>query len=262
MQSEKSVYLEIQGTKARLVINRPSALNALNQQVLLEIQECCHQLSMHDSVHVLIVCSVGEKAFVAGADIKEMQSLKPDQAQEFSCLGQKVFSLLENLPQIVIAQVQGFALGGGLELALACDFIVASENAKFGLPEVTLGLIPGFAGTQRLARRIGISRAIEWISTAAKYTAQESLACGLINHMVKSDELAGVVENIADKISKNAPQAVRVAKQVVRQGMNSSFDTGSSLECANFGIRFATDEMHEGIAAFVEKRRPQFVKTS
>jgi enoyl-CoA hydratase len=257
---DKFVYLEIQGSKARLVINRPLALNALNHQILNEISDHCKQLAQNQSVQVVIVCSSGDKAFVAGADIKEMRDLNPQQAQGFSHFGQQVLAALENLPQIVIAQVQGFALGGGLELALACDFIVASENAKFGLPEVTLGLIPGFAGTQRLARRIGVSRAIEWISTAAKYSAQEAYSCGLLNHVVKPDELSSFVENLSDKIVENAPQAVRVAKQVVRQGMNTTAEVGSTLECANFGIRFSTVETSEGMAAFIEKRQPDFSK--
>ncbi len=252
------VSLEIQGHKAILQINRESALNALNKQVLLEIKHHCSNLKEFLQVQVVIVCSVGEKAFIAGADIKEMQSLSVQDANAFSKLGSDIFSLLENLPQIVIAKVQGFALGGGLELALACDFIIASEKARFGFPEVVLGLIPGFAGTQRLSRKIGISKAIEWITSAEKYSAQDAYTAGLINHVIKHEELTLFTDSVADKIIQNASNSVRLAKQIIRQGSECDFNTACALESASFGICFSTDQTKEGISAFIEKRKPQF----
>lgn len=198
--------LEIYGKKAILQINRPDALNSLNQQVLQEIHENCLLLQNNKEITVVIVCGSGEKAFVAGADIKEMQAFKScESAQQFSQNGSKAFLALENLPQITIARIQGFALGGGLELALACDFIIASEKARFGLPEVTLGLIPGFGGTQRLARRIGTPRALEWITSAEKYSATEAYGYGLINHVTKHEDLISFTEQMTEKILKTRP---------------------------------------------------------
>ncbi len=251
--------LEIHGKKAILQINRPTLLNSLNQQVLNEIHNHCLFLKENTKIQVIILCGAGDKSFVAGADIKEMQSFKSSEsAQEFSSFGSKTFTMIENLPQIVIARVQGFALGGGLELALACDFIIASEKARFGLPEVTLGLIPGFAGTQRLARRIGCSKAIEWICTAEKYSASEALSCGLVNHVTKHEELISFTEQLSDKIIKNAPHAVKVAKNVIRQGIQSKFEEGCSIESTQFGLLFAGAEAEEGMKAFIEKRMANF----
>lgn len=256
---ERLTNLEIHGKKATLQINRPNLLNSLNQQVLQEIHDHCLLLKEKDQVQVVILCSAGDKAFVAGADIKEMQAFKSSEAaQNFSLYGSKIFTMLENLPQIIIARVQGFALGGGLELALACDFIIASEKARFGLPEVTLGLIPGFAGTQRLTRRIGYSKAIEWISTAEKYSASEAFSSGLINYVIKHEELISFTDQLSDKIIKNAPHAVKVAKKVMKQGMQSSFEAGCSMESAQFGLLFSGTEVEEGIKAFIEKRTAKF----
>lgn len=258
MTSPPCVKLEIKGLQAILTIERPEALNALNQQVLTELLDRCETLAKNTHVQVVIVTGSGGKAFVAGADIREMQYLTSLQAQAFSVLGMNAFRALENLPQVVIAKVNGFALGGGLELALACDFIVASDKSRFGLPEVTLGLIPGFAGTQRLARRIGLARALEWVTSAEKYDAPTAFAHGLINHIVKSEELDAFTDTLGTKITKNAPQAVRLAKQVMRTGIHSSFESGCALETAHFAVRFSTPEAQEGITAFVEKRPPNF----
>jgi enoyl-CoA hydratase len=251
--------LEIHGKKAILQINRPNLLNSLNLQVLQEIQDHCLLLKENANIQVVIVCGAGDKSFVAGADIKEMQDFKSKEAaQDFSSFGSKIFTMIENLPQIVIARIQGFALGGGLELALACDFIIASEKARFGLPEVTLGLIPGFAGTQRLARRIGCPKATEWISTAEKYSASEAFSSGLLNHVTKHEELISFTDQLSDKIIKNAPHAVRVAKKVIRQGIQSSFEAGCFIESEQFGLLFSGAEAEEGMKAFVEKRAAHF----
>ncbi|WGL61523.1 enoyl-CoA hydratase-related protein [Pigmentibacter sp. JX0631] len=256
---DKLTELEINGKKATLKINRPNQLNALNKQVIKEIYDHCLLLKENNEVKVLVVCGAGDKAFVAGADIKEMlEFTSAKEASEFSQYAANIFGTLENLPQITIAQVQGFALGGGLELALACDLIVASEKAKFGLPEVTLGLIPGFSGTQRLAKRIGVAKTIEWISTAHKYSAQEAFQAGLLNHVTKHEELSIFTNDITDKILKNAPTALKIAKKVVKFGSVSSFKEGCLLESVEFGLLFNTPEAKEGLAAFIEKRAPNF----
>ncbi len=256
---EKLTELETNEKKATLKINRPIQLNALNKQVIKELYEHCLFLKDNKEIKVLTICGAGDKAFVAGADIKEMQEFNSaEQATDFSKYAASVFTMLENLPQITIAQVQGFALGGGLELALACDFIIASEKAKFGMPEVTLGLIPGFSGTQRLARRIGMAKAIEWISTADKYTASQAFSAGLVNHVVKHEELLPFMNEISNKILKNAPTALKVAKRVVQYGMLNSFNDGCLLESTEFGLLFNSSEAKEGLAAFVEKRAPNF----
>lgn len=257
--TESLTHLEINGKKATLQISRPNQLNALNKQVLEELHNHCQFLKENKQIKVLIICGAGDKAFVAGADIKEMQDFNsPERATQFSIFGAKTFSMLENLPQITIARVQGFALGGGLELALACDFIIASEKARFGLPEVTLGLIPGFSGTQRLTRRIGASKAIEWISTADKYSAAEAHLHGLVNHVTKHDELESFTDQISDKIIKNAPHAIQIAKKVIKQGIELRFEEGCSLESSEFGLLFVGSEAKEGMKAFIEKRPANF----
>lgn len=255
------VTLNFEGQLARLEINRPESLNALNQEVLRELGTAAGQISTRPDVHVVILSGAGDKAFVAGADIKQMMSLSGPEAHAFSRLGNSAFLGIEMMPQIVIAQVQGFALGGGLELALAADFIIASHNARFGLPEVGLGLIPGFGGTQRLARKVGLGRAMELICTAARINANEAVTMGLANRAVAPEELASTVENIVASILRNGPGAVRAAKQAVRGGLDLPLSGGLELEAALFGLRFGSSEAKEGLAAFVEKRTPQFSRT-
>lgn len=252
------VSLNIQGAKAFLQIERPDALNALNGDVLQALDNRITELQSRNDVGVVIVSGAGEKAFVAGADIKFMQKLSAPEAQEFSRRGSGIFSRLESLPQIVIARVQGFALGGGLELALATDFIIASNKARFGLPEVSLGLIPGFGGTQRLTRKIGVSKALEWMTTAEKYTAEQAQAAGLVNHVVSPEELVSFTDKIADTILRNGPEAVKRAKFVAQKGMECGIDAAFQLESGYFGLCFGTAEAAEGIGAFVEKRQAKF----
>lgn len=258
----KTISLNINGSRAHLQIERPDALNALNSEVLRELDLAVTSLQEKTDVHVVILSGSGEKAFVAGADIKFMQGLSSAEAETFSKFGNAIFSKLERLPQVVIARVQGFALGGGLELALACDFIVASSKARFGLPEVSLGLIPGFGGTQRLARKIGYARAVEWVATADKYSADDAKAAGLANHVVPPEELETFTNALCDKISKNGPYAVRSAKRAMLMGAEAAMSTALEYEAALFGLRFATAEAKEGIGAFVEKRPAQFSKGS
>ena len=258
MSVQSNTHLKTLGNVAWLEITRPEALNALNAAVLTELGVHVAALQLRTDISVVVLSGSGDKAFVAGADIKEMQNLTSVQAQSFSRLGSQVFAALENLPQVVIASVQGFALGGGLELAMATDFIVASQKARFGLPEVSLGLIPGFGGTQRLARRIGAAKALQWLVTADKYSADEAAAAGLVNHVVPHEELSAFVQNLVTRISKNGPDAVRAAKFVLREGLAGTLKSGCELESSYFGLRFKTAEATEGLSAFVDKRPPQF----
>lgn len=254
------VSLKTEGRIAFLQIERPDALNAINGDVLHALASKIETLRHDKKVQVVILSGAGEKAFVAGADLKFMQKLSGPDAAHFSRFGNQVFRSLETLPQVVIAKVQGFALGGGLELALACDFIVAGDKARFGLPEVSLGLIPGFGGTQRLVRKIGVARATEWMTTAEKYTADDALKAGLVNSVVPVSELAAATQKLATQISKNGPSAVRTAKHVLRNGVESPLDSALQLESGYFGLCFANDESAEGIGAFVEKRAANYEK--
>ncbi|MEY4064628.1 MAG: hypothetical protein RIR26_836 [Pseudomonadota bacterium] len=241
-----------------LEINRPDSLNALNSSVLNELDAALENLKKRQEWSVLLLRGAGEKAFVAGADIKEMQNYSKQQAYEFSCRGQSVFARISELPQIIIAQVQGFALGGGLELALAADFIIASRSAKFGLPEVGLGLIPGFGGTQRLVQRMGYAKALEWIASAGRYSADTALTMGLVNRVVEPQELASEVERLAEAISAQGPHAVRAAKRAARAALSASAGCGYELEAQIFSSCFAEPEAIEGLSAFMNKRKPEF----
>lgn len=241
-----------------LQISRPEALNALNSDVLKSLMEAIETIQRNTSASAVILSGSGDKAFVAGADIKEMMNYDAAQARAFSTYGQSVLTAMSNLPQIVIAQVQGFALGGGLELALAADFIVASEKAKFGLPEVGLGLIPGFGGTQRLVQRIGYARAIEWMTSAERYNAEVAYQLGLLNRVVAPDALQQTVERLALQIATQGPQAVRSAKRAARAAAAQAVEFGYEFESQLFSSCFSGREAQEGLAAFVEKRRPEF----
>jgi enoyl-CoA hydratase len=256
--SQETVRLSLQGSVATLEVHRPEALNAINLSVLEGLALHARTLSSLSSVQVVILRGAGEKAFVAGADIKEMASFSPSEAAAFSRTGMQAFSALAQLPQVVISQVQGFALGGGLELALCGDFIYCSQKARFGLPEVSLGLIPGFGGTQRLAARIGAARALEWITSAEKYDAQEALAVGLVNRVLESALLADAVAQLAQKIAAQGPTAVRAAKRLVARTQRADEGVGFHWESAEFGLRFQTAEANEGLQAFLEKRQAQF----
>lgn len=239
-------------------ISRPDALNALNTDILKQLAEIVRPLEKRDDLSAIILRTAGEKAFVAGADIKEMLNFTPAQGHEFARFGQSVFQSLANLPQVIIAQVQGFALGGGLELALSADFIIASQKAKFGLPEVGLGLIPGFGGTQRLVQRLGYARAVEWMTSAERYSADAAYTLGLLNRVVTAEELNGVVESLASSIAAQGPNAVRAAKQCARAALHAQGTLGFEIEAQFFAQRFADNEAREGLSAFTEKRKPQF----
>ena len=243
---------------ATIAINRPKALNALNLATLTELKDVVEKIAVDKTVQVVIITGAGEKSFVAGADIVEMSTKNAVEGRVWGQVGQNVFTEIENLPQPVIAAVNGFALGGGCELACACDIRYASENAKFGQPEVGLGITPGFGGTQRLTRVVGRGHAKELIYTANIIDAQEALRIGLVNQVVPQAELMDAVMKVAKTITKKAPVAVQLAKAAINRGINCDVVTGIAYEAEVFGLCFATADQKEGMKAFIEKRKPTF----
>ncbi|MHB8707791.1 MAG: enoyl-CoA hydratase/isomerase family protein [Desulfuromonadales bacterium] len=242
---------------ALLTVNRAKAMNALNGEVLAELRAALEALDQDPQVKVVIVTGAG-KAFVAGADIAEMAAMDPSAALALSRQGQQVVLAIERMHKPVIAAVNGFALGGGLELALACDFIYASENAKLGLPEVTLGIMPGFGGTQNLARLAGSRRACEMIFSGRIITAQKALEWGLVNEVLPAEELLDGARKVAGQIAANGLLGVAAAKDALVSGLNMSKEDGFRYESALFANLFATADQKEGMAAFLEKRKPAF----
>lgn len=256
----KTIVLSSENSVWKLQINRPESLNALNLLVLSEMGEALRVISEMDfeDAKALIITGQGEKAFVAGADIKEMASLSAEEATQFSKKGQSVFSELELMKIPVIAAVNGFALGGGLELALGCDFMFASENAKMGFPEVSLGLIPGFGGTVRLARAVGLRKARELIFSGDMLTAAEALDLGLVNKVVPSGELMQAVQKRVESILNKGPMAVSIAKKSIHQAWDLQIDEALAMEADQFGELFETEDSQEGMKAFMEKRKAKF----
>ena len=248
---------EQKGAVGYLTLSRPKALNALNAKVFQELDHCLSSLS-RCSLRVLIVQGAGDKAFVAGADIKEMSALSAKEAEEFSKTGQRVFGLLEALPFPVIAVIQGFALGGGLELALACDILLLEENSKVGLPEVTLGLFPSFGGTQRLVRAVGFYKAKEMIFSGNFYTAQTAYAMGLVNAVLPKEKLISQAEELSQTFQKRGPLAIAQAKQLIQKSQSLNLETALQLEAQEFGRLFDKQDSKEGMKAFIEKRHPLF----
>ena len=243
---------------AVVTINRPTKLNALNKATLHELHEAFKALELEKTVRVIILTGSGEKAFVAGADISEFADFSVSQGSELAAQGQElVFDFIQNLTTPVIAAINGFALGGGLELAMSCHFRIASDNAKMGLPEVTLGVIPGYGGTQRLPQLVGKGRAMELILTANMLTGQEALACGLVNHVAPVDQLLELAHALAVKIAKNSPVAIGYAIQAVNANFAKERN-GFTAEIASFGSCFGTADFKEGTTAFLEKRKPEF----
>jgi enoyl-CoA hydratase len=243
-----------------LTINRPESLNALNSQLLSELESFLIDFSKKDfaTARALIITGAGPKAFVAGADIKEMADLTSTQAFEFAQKGQKIFMQLEALKVPVIAAVNGFALGGGLELALACDYIIASETAKLGLPETSLGLIPGFGGTVRLSRIVGLARAREMIYGGEMYSAKEAFDFGLVNHILVPDELLAFCFKKAGTITLKGPVAVASAKKSIAATWDMDLTNAMKEEARIFSELFSTQDQREGTRAFMEKRKAQF----
>ena len=239
-------------------IDRPRALNAFNSETLLELEKVIEEAARDPNLRVLVLTGGGEKAFVAGADIAEMSSMGPTRARVFSSLGHRVFDKLERLPVPTIAMVNGFALGGGMELALACDLVYAGEKAKFGQPEVNLGVIPGFGGTQRLPRKIGPMRALELCFTGEIIDAHKAKEIGLVLEVFPMEELRSRVEAIATTISTKAPLAVAALKRVIIEASACDPRTANALEQETFGVLFGSEDQKEGMAAFLEKRKAQF----
>ncbi|GAB4207125.1 MAG: short-chain-enoyl-CoA hydratase [Sandaracinaceae bacterium] len=254
----KVTRLDHEGPISILTIARPEKLNALNRQVIAEITAAAEEVWHRPGVHALIVTGEGEKSFVAGADIAEMRDMRLDDARAFARAGHQALDALESLPIPVIAAVNGFALGGGCELALACDFIYASEKAKFGQPEVKLGVIPGFGGTQRLLRRVGIAMARELVMTGAMIGAEEALRIGLVNKVFPADQLMKAARDTAMVIASMGPLAVAEAKKVLREGEGRLLKDANALEIEGFAGCFETEDQKEGMQAFLERRAPSF----
>lgn len=241
-----------------VTIDRPKVLNALNAQTVGEIWSTFQSARDDDSVKAIILTGGGEKAFVAGADITELAQATPITGKQTSENGQRVFRAIERFPKPVIAAINGFALGGGCELALACHIRIASEKAQLGLPEVTLGIIPGYGGTQRMARLLGKGKALELILTGDRIGAAEAEKIGLVNRVVPAEELMSTCEEMARRMMTRAPLAVRSAIEAVMSGSEMPFDEGQFLEATLFGLLCATDDTKEGMKAFIEKRPAEF----
>lgn len=253
-----NIIVEKDNGIATVTINRPESLNALNKETLEELLVCFKDLSLNDQIKAIILTGSGEKAFVAGADISFMQNLTAHQSRKFGQLGHLVMHTIENTPQPVIAAINGFALGGGCELALACDMRFASDNAKFGQPEVNLGVVPGFGGTQRLPRLIGKGLANELLFTGNIIDSVEALRIGLVNRVYSQEELQAACMQIAKTIAKKGPVAVRLCKEAVNNGVEMDLTRGCAYEADLFALCFASDEQTEGMTAFLEKRSPKF----
>jgi enoyl-CoA hydratase len=254
----ETLLLETRDHLARVTINRPDKLNALNAKAKSELKSLFEHLKANDDVSVVSLTGAGEKAFVAGTDIKELTELTTESGRAFSEGGQAIFNLIENLGKPVIAAINGYALGGGLELALACHLRIASENAKFGQPEVNLAIIPGYGGTQRLARLVGKGRAMEMILTGEPIDAQEALRIGLVNRVVPPVELQTAAEAIAQKILSKGQIAIRMALKAINMTHETNLTDGQALEASLFGLCCGTEDFKEGTKAFLEKRKPVF----
>ncbi len=257
MAYENLLY-EVKDGIARITFNRPNVLNALNRKTIEELGDCLNAARNDDAVRVLILTGAGEKAFVAGADINELAKQTPVNGKEFALFGQEVIHRVETIGKPSIAAINGFALGGGCEVALACTMRIASKNAKLGQPEVKLGILPGYGGSQRLPRLCGKGVAQELILTGEMITADEALRVGLVNRVVELSELLATAEGIAKKIAANAPLAVKYAMEAVERGMEMPQEEGLFLEATLFGLCCATEDMREGTRAFLEKRPAKF----
>jgi enoyl-CoA hydratase len=256
--SYENLLIEREGACALLKIHRPKVLNALNQPLLCELANALDELKADRAVRAVVVTGSGEKAFVAGADINELAKMTPLAAKDLAHSGQQVFARLERMGKPTIAMINGFALGGGLELALACTLRTASSSAKLGLPEVSLGIIPGYGGTQRLARIAGPGVAREWILTGEMFGAEEALRVGVVNRVFAPEQLHEGTMKLVGTLLTRAPIALRLAMEAVNRGMNMSQQEGEVIECDMFGLAAATEDMREGMGAFLEKRKANF----
>jgi len=254
----ENILVETKGALMNITINRPKQLNALNGATIAELSHAFTAGEADGTVHVIIITGAGDKAFVAGADIKEFAEFNVDQGKELSRSGhQTLFDLVENLKTPVIAAINGYCLGGGLELAMACHIRIASENAMMGLPEVSLGVIPGYGGTQRLTQLVGKGKALELIMTAGMMKAEEAKEWGLVNHVTFQKELQNLAEKIANKIAKNSPRAIGLAIESVNAGQVDGVN-GFEVEINKFGEAFGTEDFKIGTTAFLNKEKPSF----
>lgn len=253
------ILVESKGNILTISINNPEKLNSLNTSILREIDHCLSKLQDNTEVIVVIFTGIG-RAFAAGADIAEMKNMTPEESSEYGKLGINVFRKIETLNKITIAAINGYALGGGCELALACDLRIASSKAIFGMPEVSLGVIPGFSGTQRLPRLVGPAKAKEIIYTANMINAEEASKIGLVNKVVDPNDLIEECSFLAEKIIKNSPKALILAKEAIDYGLQTDIETGIYLENKLFALCFSTEDQKEGMSAFLEKRKSNFRK--
>jgi len=254
----ENVLVEKKDGIGYVTINRPKVLNALSIKTVKELTDAFEKLAKDKKVGVVILTGSGEKSFVAGADIPEFAKLKPDGARDYAIRGQKLLNLIERLGKPVIGAVNGYALGGGCEIAMACTMRIASDNASLGQPEVNLGLIPGYGGTQRLPRLVGKGRAYELILSAKPIDAATAERIGLVNKVVPQAELMATCEKMAKTIAKRGPLAVKYCLEAVDRGLNMSLDDGLALEADLFGLVFGSKDVREGVKAFTEKRKPDF----
>ena len=252
------INLNIKDSIAIIEINNKKQLNALNHKVLIELSETILKLENNNLVKVIIITGSGQKAFVAGADIKEMQNMSKEEAYNYSRMGQKLFLKIENFKKPIIAAINGYALGGGCELAISCHIRYASSNAMLGQPEVKLGIITGFGGSQRITKNISKGRSMEMLLTGRMYSADESLDMGLINKIFTVDKLLDEVILIATMISKNSPQAIKKTIGLINKSYDLKNEDGLMVESIEFGKLFKEDESSEGLSAFIEKRKPKF----
>ncbi|MDG2150870.1 MAG: enoyl-CoA hydratase-related protein [Polaribacter sp.] len=254
----KNILLSKKDRLAQITIHRPKKLNALNKDTIVELSSAFEALEEDTNTKVIILTGSGEKAFVAGADISEFANFSEEEGSRLARAGQKMlFDFIENLSTPVIAAINGFALGGGLELAMSCHFRIASDNAKMGLPEVSLGVIPGYGGTQRLPQLVGKGKAMEMIMTAAMISADEAKDYGLVNYVTKQEELLALAEKIASKILRNSSVAIHAAIRAINSGFEEGIN-GFDVEIDAFGKCFGTEDFKEGTSAFLDKRKPNF----
>jgi len=257
MKFRNTLYEKSEGT-ATITINRPEVLNALDEETILEITLRLEDAEGDETIRVILVTGAGDRAFSAGADIKMIRDMDSSKARDVSCLGHKLCDKIEDLGKPVIAVINGYALGGGLELAMACDIRIASENARLGQSEIKLGLIPGWGGTQRLPRFVGKGVAKEMIFTGKMIDAKTAERLGLVNAVVPPDQLRSVVRELAKEIAGKPPISIKLAKELINSSLETSLRVGETREAKAFGIAASTEDFREGVAAFLEKRKPKF----
>ncbi|MBS7616821.1 enoyl-CoA hydratase/isomerase family protein [Candidatus Bathyarchaeota archaeon] len=257
MEFKYIIYEKNEGV-ATITLNRPEALNAFSEEVINEVIRALEDVKADENIRVVVLTGAGEKAFSAGADIKAMKGMNALKARKLSQTGEKLCVALENLEKPVIAAINGYALGGGLEVAMACDLRIASENARMGQTEINIGLIPGWGGTQRLTRLIGMTKAKELVFTGKIIDAKTAEQLGLVNMVVPQDKFRETVQQFAVELAQKAPVAIKVAKALINKGAEASLDAALALESEGFGVVASSEDLQEGVSAFIEKRKPVF----